>query len=310
MYLLCPKEQVIKWQVEERLYIFGAPFGSRIGDFSCSLGHDRFTIWCRVQGVRLALMEPLYRLAWQKGLVRFKQGLFSMIYPPVCLLCGDDGVLINGDVRDLCEACHKALQLNKYGCLRCGIPLQQAGAVCGSCLKKPPPFESLFTPYLYRGGIKELLVSLKFNRKLAHARLLGELMGERLANHLTTNDRIPDAIVPVPLHPGRQRERGYNQALELVRPLAKRLNIPINHHLVVRKAETVKQTKLSADERRRNLKGAFALREGCSVPSYLVIFDDVVTTGTTVTELAKTLKRAGAKRIDVWAVARVPKPGD
>lgn len=239
-----------------------------------------------------------------------QQKLLRTIYPPVCLLCGDDGMVIDGDVRDLCESCHEALQLNEQGCLRCGIPLQQAGGVCGSCLKKPPPFDSLLTPYLYREGIKDLLIALKFNQKLSHARLLGELMSERFTDHLATVDVLPDAIVPVPLHAKRQRERGYNQSLELIRPLAKRLKIPINHRLVVRKMATTKQTKLSADERRRNLKGAFAVRDGFRVPRHLVIFDDVVTTGTTVTELAKTLKRAGAERVDVWAVARVPKPGN
>jgi len=182
--------------------------------------------------------------------------------------------------------------------------------VCGSCLKKPPPFDSLYTPYLYQDGIRELLLSLKFNQKLSHARLLGGMMAASLADYLAVSGERPDAIVPVPLHPKRERERGYNQALELLRLVAKRNNISVNHRLVVRRAATSKQTNLSADERRRNLKGAFVIREGVAVPPHLAIFDDVVTTGATVTELAKSLKQAGAKRVDVWAVARVPKPGD
>lgn len=255
-------------------------------------------------------MEPLYRLPWQKGLVWFRQRLLSTIYPPLCLLCGAEGQLVDGDVVDICDACHEALQLNECCCYRCGIPITTNGEMCGSCLNKPPLFETIYAPFLYKADIKRLLIALKFNRKLSHARLLGNLMAEKLAAHFVANRLMPDAIVPVPLHSKRRRERGYNQALELVRPLAKRYKIPINRQLVVRKTATAQQTKLSADERKRNLRGAFVLNEGCRVPRHIVIFDDVVTTGATVNELAKTLKRAGAQRIDVWAIARVPKPGD
>jgi len=182
--------------------------------------------------------------------------------------------------------------------------------MCGVCLKNPPLFETVYAPFLYKHDIKRLLIALKFNQKLTHARLLGNLMRGKLVEQFALNQRMPDVIVPVPLHPKRQRERGYNQALELVRPLAKRYKIPLNLQLVRRKTATSQQTRLSADERRRNLKGAFVVKEGCRVPHHIVIFDDVITTGATVNELTKSLKRAGAHRVDVWAIARVPKPGD
>lgn len=255
-------------------------------------------------------MGPLYRLPWQKGLVVLQQRLLSTIYPPICLLCGAGGQLVGGEAVDICAACQEALQLNERCCPRCGIPLTTDAQMCGNCLKKPPLFETVYAPFLYKGDIKRLLIALKFNRKLSHARLLGHLMAEKMVGHFSVNQPMPDAIVPVPLHPARQRERGYNQALELVRPLARRHKIPIIRQLVVRKTATAQQTKLSAAERRRNLRGAFELTEGHPVPPHIVIFDDVVTTGATVNELAKTLKRAGAQRIDVWAIARVPKPGD
>jgi ComF family protein len=251
-------------------------------------------------------MAPLYRLAWQKGLLQLQQRLLAVIYPPICLLCGGQGQLINGVAVDICEACQLALPHNELCCGRCGIPLPQSAVTCGSCLQKPPSFDSLYAPYLYQDGIRELLLTLKFGQKLSHARLLGGLMSERLAHAGITE--LPDAIVPVPLHSGRQRERGYNQALELLRLVASDHGLAINHHLVARCAATNKQTRLSAAERRNNLRGAFVVAEGAVVPRHLVIFDDVVTTGATVTELAKTLKRAGAERVDVWAIARVPKP--
>ncbi len=255
-------------------------------------------------------MSALYRLPWQKGLVELRQRLLTTIYPPICLICGADGQLINGEGLDICKPCHSDLQSNERCCPRCGIPLNVSAEICGACLKKPPPFETFFAPYLYQGDIQQLLIALKFNHKLSHARLLGTLMAEKLADHFGLNHATPDAIIPVPLHSKRQRERGYNQAMELVRSLAKYYKIPINHQLVSRKTATAKQTKLSADERRRNLKGAFVVRDLPEIPPHIVIFDDVVTTGATVTELAKSLKRAGAQRVDVWAVARVPKPGD
>ncbi|MCW8982749.1 MAG: ComF family protein [Gammaproteobacteria bacterium] len=253
-------------------------------------------------------MAPLYRLPWQKGLVRLQQRLLATIYPPQCLLCGAEGQLIDGVAIDLCETCGQGLALNEQCCWRCAIPLPSPSEICGQCLKKPPPFDSLYAPFLYQDGIRELLLTLKFNQKLSHARLLGALLSEKLSNHVAQLDELPDAIVPVPLHSKRERQRGFNQALELLRPVARRLQLDINHQLVMRGAATTKQTKLSADERRRNLKGAFSVRKGVAVPRHLVIFDDVVTTTATVTEMAKTLKSAGAKRIDVWAVARVPKP--
>lgn len=255
-------------------------------------------------------MGPLYRLPWQKGLVVLQQRLLCTIYPPICLLCGAGGQLVGGDAVDICEACQQALQINERCCSRCGIPLTTDAQMCGNCLKKPPLFETVYAPFLYKGGVKRLLIALKFNQKLTHARLLGNLMADSLMGHFAANQPMPDAIVPVPLHPNRQRERGFNQALELVRPLARRHKIPINPQLVMRKTATAQQTKLSAAERRKNLRGAFELKEGSRVPHHIVIFDDVVTTGATVNELAKTLKRAGAQHIDVWAIARVPKPGD
>lgn len=254
-------------------------------------------------------MRLLYRLPWQKGLVRLQQKLLTAIYPPICLLCGTPGRLIEGRAVDLCQQCHDELNTNSHHCSQCGIPLPQTVDLCGECQKKSPPFESLYAPYLYQGGIRELLVALKFNQKLSHARLLGCLMLDKLAGHLEDSE-MPDAIVAVPLHPKRERERGYNQALELLRPLAKRYKIPIERQLVTRNLATSKQSNLSRDERRRNLKGAFSIKPGETVPRHIVIVDDVVTTTATVTELAKTLKLAGAERIDVWAVARVPKPGD
>lgn len=117
---------------------------------------------------------------------------------------------------------------------------------------------------------------------------------------------MPHYLLPVPLHPERLRERGYNQALELARPLSRILGIPIAHRLCTRRRATLAQTSLDGGERRRNLRGAFLPSLG-EMPRHVAIIDDVVTTGTTVEELARTLRLAGVEVVEVWACARAGK---
>jgi ComF family protein len=145
-----------------------------------------------------------------------------------------------------------------------------------------------------------LLLQLKFHQKLHLASLLGGLLAEALEGRAAP---LPDCLVPVPLHPQRLRERGYNQALELARVVSTRLAVPLDATLCVRQRATAPQTALDGKERRRNLHGAFTVREG-NLPRHVAIIDDVVTTGTTVGELARTLRRAGVDTVEVWACAR------
>ncbi len=112
--------------------------------------------------------------------------------------------------------------------------------------------------------------------------------------------------MPVPLHRSRLRERGYNQALELARPLARRLGVPLRHDLLIRTKSTAAQSELDAPTRRRNVRGAFGLRAEAPLPAHVAVLDDVMTTGATLAECARVLKRAGVARVDVWALARAP----
>ena len=116
----------------------------------------------------------------------------------------------------------------------------------------------------------------------------------------------PQALVPVPLHTGRLRERGYDQALELTRPLARRLGLPLRDDLLRRARATAAQSTLDAGQRRRNLRGAFAVRGHCALPAHVALVDDVMTTGATAHAAASALLRAGVARVDVWVCARVP----
>lgn len=216
---------------------------------------------------------------------------------PRCLLCREPG-----DGRHaLCPACIASLPWNRDGCLRCATPLPAAGAVCGPCLRHPPPLAATRAAFLYGDPVDRLLPRLKFHRDLAAGRLLAECMATAFADAAR-----PDVIVPVPLHRARLRQRGYDQALELARPLARTLGVPLQPALLQRLRDTAAQSRLDAAARKRNLRGAFAIDRHGPLPAHVVILDDVMTTGATLHAAARALRRAGVARVDAWVCARVP----
>ena len=186
--------------------------------------------------------------------------------------------------------------------LLCAMPLSASKeGVCGGCLNHASPLDSSMIPFLYGAPLDHLLLGLKFSQQLTNAHLLGGLMADAI---VTRGDELPDCILPVPLHHSRLRERGYNQALELARPIAKQLGVPLAEGLAIRVKHTAAQSSLEKKDRLRNIKGVFAVRG--ELPDHIAIIDDVVTTGSTVNELARVLRCGGAKRVVVWACARVP----
>jgi ComF family protein len=227
--------------------------------------------------------------------------LQDLVYPATCLLCGAQG----HDRLDLCAGCLADLPRIPAPCPRCGLPL--AGSAdrslpCGECQRRPPAFDACLAPLAYAPPVSGLVGRFKFQGDLAAGRLLGEILAGRVAGEAT--DR-PDALVPVPLHPGRLRERGYNQALELARALSRRLSIPLAAGACRRVVATRRQADLDQRQRRRNVRGAFQCGP-TPPPVHLALVDDVVTTASTVSEIARVLKRAGARRVVVWAPARRP----
>jgi ComF family protein len=171
---------------------------------------------------------------------------------------------------------------------------------CGECQRHPPQFDSAHIPYRYAPPLLPFITGLKFHARLADARLLAELF---LASYSAETSARPECLVPVPLHPHRLQERGYNQALEIARLLSDRLAIPIDNRLVQRRLHTPPQSELSGDHRRRNMRHAFEVKTAASY-QHVAIVDDVVTTGSTVNELARVLRQAGVAKIEVWAIAR------
>jgi ComF family protein len=222
------------------------------------------------------------------------------LLPLRCLLCGAPGV----SGIDLCAGCAAELPRNRSCCARCALPLAAPAALCGECQRRPPPWDAAWAPFRYAWPLDRLESRYKFGRDLAAGRVLSVLW---LAE--PRKPALPDLILPVPLHHGRLRQRGYNQALELAKPMAKALGVPMQHDLLQRHRATPAQTELDAVSRRRNVRGAFSVRAGVTLPPHVVLLDDVMTTGATLAECARVLKRAGAKRVDVWALARAPSPG-
>ena len=222
----------------------------------------------------------------------------NFLLPPTCLLCNGHGV---GN-RDLCEPCLQSLPRNYHCCYRCAEIFEQAvhtPGLCGHCLSQPPAFDETHSPFIYDENISFLIRQLKFNRHYANARLLGTL----LADSILTSVELPQCIIPVPLHRSRYSERGFNQAIEIAKTLAKQLDIPVDLNSCKRHRITQHQSNLPAKQRRKNLKNAFSVVKPLKY-QHVAIVDDVMTTGTTVNELAKALKKSGVERVDVWVCAR------
>jgi len=224
--------------------------------------------------------------------------LRAFVYPPTCVLCDARG----HDDLDLCAACADELPRLGLACARCALPVTSPDVtVCGACQKKPPAFDAATALFQYQPPVNHLILQLKFHGRLSHARLLGQL----LARHLSASSGVPpECIVPVPLHSRRIRERGFNQALELARHVARRLHVPVDLKCARRIRHTDPQMELPAKARRGNIRGAFKIAAGFKA-RHVAILDDVVTTGATVDELARSLRRAGVERIEVWSIARV-----
>ncbi|MCK5001429.1 MAG: ComF family protein [Gammaproteobacteria bacterium] len=239
------------------------------------------------------------------------QGFFSsiarsavqLLYPPRCLMCARPGL----DGVDLCEHCHQQLPFNQIACMACALPLPpniSEGAVCGRCQKKPPRYDQAFSLFSYEQPVIWLIQQLKFNEKLAHARLLGELIAESdCVTKISDDEGV--CILPVPLFKKRLRQRGFNQSIELARALSKKTGWPMELQRVQRVRETSAQTGLDAKERRKNIRGAFEVLEALP-QKHVVIIDDVVTTGSTANELSRVLKKAGVEKITVLSLARAP----
>jgi len=223
--------------------------------------------------------------------------LVHRLFPVTCYLCLEPG---QRPALDLCAGCEADFPRNAPACLICAAPTSGTDAICRRCIRRDRAFDRAWAPYRYEFPLPELIHRMKYRGALPVTRILGCLLGRRLAER---GRLAVDAIVPVPLHAARERRRGYNQAREIANFAAREIGLPVQDRLVRRMRDTAEQAALPAGARRRNLSGAFMVEAG-DVPARVAIVDDVLTTGATTESLALALRHAGCRRVEVWAVAR------
>ena len=220
-----------------------------------------------------------------------------------CLLCHG----INPPGRDLCPECLRQLPWNRFHCERCAEPWDDPfTGLCQHCVTEEPYFDLCYSPLRYAFPVDQLILQGKQPNRGELLLALGRLLG-----HCILRDRIPlpDLILPVPLHPDKQQTRGFNQAGILARLVARRLRRPLRYDVITKVRERGPQKALSRAERQQNLQRAFrinrtVLRALPQLPRHVVLVDDVMTTGSTLNQLARQLRSSGVERVDGGAVAR------
>jgi len=219
------------------------------------------------------------------------QEFINFLFPQPCFLCGK----IN--TQAICADCQNDLPYLQTACTHCGRDLPISD-ICGNCSAQPPLFHQAKALFSYTYPMDILIQVAKFQRNFAILKMLGDLMGQHFKQ-----EKLPNLLIPIPLHRKRLHERGYNQAREMAKNISFHTGIAWNDSLCQRIKNTPQQARLSARKRRRNLKNAFTVNELPQEWQHIVLIDDVMTTGSTANELAKMLFKAGARRIDVWCCA-------
>lgn len=222
--------------------------------------------------------------------------LTGWLAPHVCFVCG-----ASGDGAPVCAACDDELPRLEPACPVCATPVPDE-QVCGHCLRQAPAYDTTVALFAYRLPVDRMVQALKYRHRLALAAYLSRLMAS-----CPRPERAVDMVMPMPLHRARLRERGYNQAVELARPLARAWGVPLELGLVERVLNVPPQASLPWKARRLNMRGAFQCHGSLAGMNVLVV-DDVMTTGATLEALALALKRHGAARVDNLVVARTLPP--
>ena len=230
------------------------------------------------------------------------EALHDLLFPPQCLCC--EQRLETSRPPLVCSACREGLRsISSPLCATCGIPFATGvDHLCGVCIKKNYFFDYARSAMFYQPPVSNLLLALKFSNTTSTVASLKKLAEESGALSLFT---VPDIIIPVPLHVTRLRERGFNQALMLARHCFPQWRRVIRSTVLVRNRATTPQSSLSGQQRRQNLKGCFQLtRSGLLAGKRILLVDDVFTTGSTINECSRILRREKPKRIEVFTLAR------
>lgn len=230
-----------------------------------------------------------------------------ILFKQSCLLCASSidtakssNVPINSDAA--CKACLKDLPWHPAGsCPQCG--LTSNGQLCGSCISAPPDFDITHAVFLYQFPIDAMMQRYKYGNSLNLGDTFGKFLSEKVLPERQSKNI--DLIIPMPMHPQRLKERGFNQAIEIAKALNNSLtnSTTLDYKSVIRQKLAPPQASLPLKQRVKNIKGAFEVK-GDLAGKRIAIIDDVMTTGASLNELAKTLKKAGAEHVECWVVAR------
>ncbi|MCL5105578.1 MAG: ComF family protein [Armatimonadetes bacterium] len=223
-------------------------------------------------------------------------GLLDLIYPPFCLVCEKPGE------EALCAECIEKIDLvGRACCHKCGAPTEEYE--CRDCRERVFAFEYARSAAIFEGVLRDAIHRLKYDSRLALADPLAELMVRCFPD--TTLPGKVDLIIPIPIHPSRMPERGFNQAKELAARFCKRVRLPIATDVLLKTKKTAHQVDLARDERGINLEGAFVARNADKISGKrILLIDDVFTTGSTLHEAATVLMQVGAKAVYAYTLAR------
>jgi ComF family protein len=248
-------------------------------------------------------IEAMLAMRWPRAIADSLGAAVASRGPSLCGVCRAWG---RGRV---CADCLDRFAARVPRCRRCALPVGAATPVCGACLTMPPAFDAALAAVDYAAPWDRLVTAFKFHDGLDLAALFADAVvaAERHRGALR-----PTLLLPVPLAPRRLRERGYNQAWELARDIARRLGIAADGDLLLRIRETAHQLALPLVDRAGSVRGAFAVeprRRAELADRHVAIVDDVMTTGVTAAEIAGVVKQSGAAMVEVWVLARTPRPG-
>jgi len=237
-----------------------------------------------------------------KGIVSAALRLAAdIVYPPRCQVCGK----WSGRAGEICPDCGADFEwISRPLCPICGKPFESSphDHPCGGCLAKKPHFDALRSAAVYNGSMRKAILRFKFSGKTVLARQFGNFLFEVFESEYCHQDF--DAVIPVPLHRERLRWRGFNQSLLLARELGRRTGLWVDSYSLARTRPTIPQVNLTANQRAINVKGAFDVRRPRFIKNrHLLLVDDISTTGITLDECARTLKKHGAASVYCLTVA-------
>ncbi|MBD5769815.1 ComF family protein [Marinomonas colpomeniae] len=242
---------------------------------------------------------------WKTLSTKILNSVYNRLFLTQCYLCDTKSK------HPLCQHCRKGFTKNTFSCYHCKHPTDTQNILCGQCQISLPAYQNCIAPYRFEGIVKILIHSIKFNQSSHHIRPLTYLLGEELIKEYSSKP-WPEQILYVPSHPSRIKERGFCQTQIMTKQLIKYLqtyttekHIKITHPNPIKKIkDTQAQHLLNKKERLKNPKNNYLVDQ--SIAKHVALFDDVMTTGSTIENCTKLLLNSGAEQVDIWVIARTP----